>query len=236
MSFVDAAPLPMTALTAIHSLCNIARLRSGETILIRNGAGGIGQMAIQIPQFLQADIYTTVGFEEKASLLKSTYGILKERILFSRNNSFAQGIKQMTQGRGGDVILSSLSGEGVKASWECISPFDRFIDIGKQAIEPNGNLAMAHLARNISFAAVDLAGIIRERLRLSQKLLQNEIGLIHNGDLLTAQPIHVFPVSEISQALRFLPKREKQWEDCYRMDKRSPITRQSLRAASYYYW
>ena len=63
---------------------------------------------------------------------------------------------------------------------------------------------MAHLARDISFAAVDLAGIIRERLRLSQKLLQNEIGLIHNGDLLTAQPIHVFPVSEISQALRFL--------------------------------
>ena len=63
---------------------------------------------------------------------------------------------------------------------------------------------MAHLARNTSFAAVDLASIIRERPKLSQKLLQNEIGLIHNGDLRTAQPIHVFPVSEISQALRFL--------------------------------
>ena len=108
MSFIDAALLPTTALTAVHSLCNIARLRSDETILIQNGTGGIGQMAIQISQFLQADIYTTISFEEKGSLLKSTYGILEERILFSRNNSFAQGIKQMTQGRGVDVILSSL--------------------------------------------------------------------------------------------------------------------------------
>lgn len=78
MSFVDAAPLPMTALTAIHSLCNIARLRSGETILTRNGAGGIGQMAIQISQFLQADIYTTVGFEEKGSVLKAHTAFLKK--------------------------------------------------------------------------------------------------------------------------------------------------------------
>ena len=74
MSFVDAASLPITALTAIQSLYNIARLRSGETILIHNGAGRIGQMAIQISQYLQADIYTTVGSEGKRSLLKSTHG------------------------------------------------------------------------------------------------------------------------------------------------------------------
>ena len=75
LSFIDAASLPTTALTAIHALCNVARLRSAETILIHNGAGGTGQMAIQIAQYLQADIYTTVGSEEKRRLLKDTYGI-----------------------------------------------------------------------------------------------------------------------------------------------------------------
>ena len=60
-SFVDAASLPIAALTAIYSLCNVARLRSGEMILIHNGAGGTSQMAIQISQYLQADIRNTIG-------------------------------------------------------------------------------------------------------------------------------------------------------------------------------
>ena len=51
MSFVEATYLLITALTAIHPLCNTARLHSGEMILAHNGAGGIGQMAIQKSQF-----------------------------------------------------------------------------------------------------------------------------------------------------------------------------------------
>ena len=161
-------------------------------------------MSIQMSQLLQADIYITVGCEERRSLLKSTHGILEEMILSSRNNSFAQDFERMTQGRGVDVILNSLSGEGFKSSWECISPFGRFVEVGKQAIESNGNLPLAHFARNASFAAVDLAGINRKRPKLLQELLQSMIGLIHNGDLRTAQPTPLFPVSKISQALRFL--------------------------------
>ena len=204
ISFVEAASLPVTALTAIYSLCNNARLRSGEKILIHNGSGGMGQMAIQIAQYLRADIYTTVGSEEKSALLQNVYDIPQENIFSSRNSSFAQGIKRMTQGRGVDVILSSLSGEGLKASWECISSFGRFIEIGKQSISSNENLQMAHFARNTSFAAVDLIGLIRERPELLQELLQRMIELLNRGYLRPAQPIQIFSVSEISQALRFL--------------------------------
>ena len=186
MWLVDAASLPTIALKASHSLCNIARLHSSGTVLIHNRAGGTCQMPIQMSQLLQADIYTIVGSEKRRSLLKSTHGILEERILSSRNNSFAQGFKRMTQGRGVDVILNSLSGEGFKASWEWISPFGRFVEVGKQAIASNGNLPLAHFARNTSFAAVDLAGINRKRPKLLQELLQSMIELIHNGGLRTA--------------------------------------------------
>ena len=87
----------------------------------------------------------------------------------------------MTQGRGVDVILSPLSGEGFKTSCECISSTDRFIEIGEHGTESNGNLPTAHFARHTSFAAVDLAGINRERPQLLRELLQSMIGLIHNG-------------------------------------------------------
>ena len=53
----------------------------------------------------------------------------------------------------------------------------------KQALESNGNLPTVHSARHTSFAAVDVAGIIRERPKLLQELLQSMIGLIHSGDL-----------------------------------------------------
>ena len=85
-----------------------------------------------------------------------------------------------------NIILSSLSGEGLKAFWKCILPFGRLIEIGKQAVESNGNLPMAYLVRDTSFAAVDLADMISERRNLSQVLLQRMIGLIQNGDLRTA--------------------------------------------------
>ena len=81
-----------------------------------------------------------------------------------------------------DVILSPLSGEGFKASCECISPTDRFIEIGEHATESNGNLPTAHFARYTSFAGVDLAGINHERPQLLRELLQSMIGLINNGD------------------------------------------------------
>ncbi|KAL8735003.1 MAG: hypothetical protein Q9166_001128 [cf. Caloplaca sp. 2 TL-2023] len=69
MSFIQAASLPTTALTAYHALYNVARLQPGETVLVHTGAGATGQMAIQIAQHLQAKVYTTVGSTEKQRFL-----------------------------------------------------------------------------------------------------------------------------------------------------------------------
>ena len=51
-----------------------------------------------------------------------TYGVAEDHICYSRNTSFAQGIMRMTDNKGVDVVLNSLSGEGLTASWECIAP------------------------------------------------------------------------------------------------------------------
>ena len=51
----------------------------------------------------------------------STYDIPEDHILYSRNTSFAQGIMRLTDNNGVDVVLNSLSGESLIASWECIA-------------------------------------------------------------------------------------------------------------------
>lgn len=122
ISFVEAAAIPVAFSTVYYGLYEVARAQKGETILIHSGAGGTGQAAIQIAQIIGLEIFVTVGSDEKKQLLIDMYKIPESHILYSRDLSFAQGIKRLTK-RGVDIVLNSLAGEGLVASWECIAPY-----------------------------------------------------------------------------------------------------------------
>ncbi len=117
----EASAVPVVFVTAWHALCDVAKLQRGESILIHAGAGGTGQAAIQIAKYLGAEMFVTVGSNDKKRLLMSLYDIPQDHILYSRNTSFTDGIMRLTNGRGVDVVLNSLSGESLLASWECIA-------------------------------------------------------------------------------------------------------------------
>ncbi|KAK8065060.1 polyketide synthase PksD [Apiospora hydei] len=156
LSFAAAASIFTPAVTAYYSLMEVARLQKGEKILVHSAAGATGQMAIQIARIAGADIYATVGMDEKKQYLVDRFGIPADHIFYSRDNSFARGIMRVTKGSGVDVLLNSLSGDGMRASWECMAPFGRFIEIGKADIVANSGLPMENFARNVTFSAVDL--------------------------------------------------------------------------------
>jgi len=133
MSFAEAASFPSVYGTAIFSLVDIARLQKGESVLIHAASGGFGQASIVMARHLGASaVYCTVGSEAKKRLLMEAYGIPEEQILNSRDLSFAAGIKRLTNGRGVDVVLNSLSGEALRQTWLCLAPFGRFIELGRQ--------------------------------------------------------------------------------------------------------
>lgn len=203
MTFEDAVSLLAPAMTAYHSLVKIARLQRGERVLIHSAAGATGQLAIQIAQMIGAEIFATVGNLEKKQLLMSL-GIDEDHIFYSRDTTFAQGVKRKTKGYGVDVVLNSLSGDGLVASWECIAPFGRFIEIGKADIKANSSLPMACFEKNAAFFAVDLRHIFASRKETVQDLLNCTMGLWANGDIQYPHPRHVYSVSVIEEAFRFL--------------------------------
>jgi len=96
---------------------------------------GIGICAIHVAKWLGADIYTTVGSDEKAAFLAKEFGIPRNRIFNSRDSSFLQGIMEATHGSGVDLVLNSLSGELLAASWKCVALDGAIIDIGKRDSE-----------------------------------------------------------------------------------------------------
>jgi acyl transferase domain-containing protein/NADPH:quinone reductase-like Zn-dependent oxidoreductase len=210
LSFRDAASIPGTACTVYRALVDVARLQAGEGVLIHAGAGATGQMGIQLARHIGAEVFVTVGSEAKKGLVVETYGVDERNVLFSRDGSFVDGIKRRTGGRGVDVVLNCLSGGLLEEGWEgCVAPFGRWVEIGKRDVMGGSKLNMAPLARNVSFACVDLSGIWRERPSMMRELLENVFRLVVEGALKVVTPIREFSVCDVEGGFRSLQKGEE---------------------------
>ncbi|ELU15848.1 hypothetical protein CAPTEDRAFT_54229, partial [Capitella teleta] len=204
MSFVDAASLPCILTTAYYSLVHVAHLQPGETVLIHSAAGGVGQMAIQVAQYVGARVIATVGSQAKRSLLKSRYGLADDMIFNSRDDSFVRDVLDTTGGRGVDVILNSLAGKLLHATWSCVAPFGRFIEIGKRDIHENSKIDMDPFRRNVAFASVDLITIFEKNKPLGARLLKECGTLVHEGHITPPETVTELPYSDAVKAFRLL--------------------------------
>ena len=204
ISFPDGASIPLIYCTAHYCLTHVARLKPGETILIHAAAGGVGQSAIMLAQALKAKVLATVGSKEKKTFLMQEYGIPEDHIFYSRDISFVQGVTEATNKKGVDVVLNSLAGEQLRASWRCMAPFGRFIEIGKRDITTNMYLEMAPFEKTVTFAGVDLGDLIHLRPETLQEVFMEVMDLIAAGCVKPVGPVHNFAVSDIERAFRSL--------------------------------
>lgn len=206
VSFEDACAVIIPGMTALQSLIEVARLQKGEKALIHSASGGTGQVALQVAQMVGAEVFATVGYDHKKQLLIEEYGIPADHIFYSRDTSFARGVMRTTNGYGVDVVLNSLAGESLKASWECIAPYGRMIEIGKAEINANASLPMAGFSKNALFAGVDLHHIVKDinKKELAQKLLQKTMDLARDGSIRAPRPLHIYDVDSVEGAFRYL--------------------------------
>ena len=204
LSFNEAAALPTAFSTACYSLIEVARLQGHESVLIHAGSGGTGQAAIQVAKGIGAEVYTTVGTSAKKTLVMERFGIPEDHIFYSRDCSFADGIQRMTAGRGVDVVLNSLAGDELSASWDCVAEFGRFIEIGRKDIDSRGLLPMFPFRDNRSFVGVDLAGIATQRRDVGSRLLKQTLAKVETKEYRAPYPLQTFGLDEISKAFRFL--------------------------------
>ena len=201
MSFDTAASVLVPGLTAYHCLVDIARLQRGEWILVHSAAGSTGQMAVRIAQMLGARVLATTSSSEKKQFIMDTFGISEDHIFHSRTNSFARGVMRVTGGRGVDCVLNSLSGDGLRASWECMAPFGRFVDISVADINADAALPMAMFSKNVTFRALNLMWLSPDA---TAELLDKTMGLLSDGAIQPPQPLHVFGLTDVEKGFRFL--------------------------------
>jgi NADPH:quinone reductase-like Zn-dependent oxidoreductase len=103
-----------------------------------------------------AELYCTVSNEEKVKFLMDNFNIPRNRIFQSRDKSFVDGVMRETNGEGMDIILNSLSGELLHATWSCVAEFGTLIEIGKRDLIGGAKLDMNPFLANRSYCCIDI--------------------------------------------------------------------------------
>ncbi|KAI9037475.1 type I polyketide synthase [Aspergillus affinis] len=202
LSHQDAATIPVVFCTALFAMFDTGNLQSGQTVLIHSAAGGVGMACIQLAQDIGADIYVTVGTEEKRSCLHEKFGIPFDHMFSSRSTNFASEIMKATKGQGIDVIVNSLTGDLLDATWRICADGGTMVEIGKRDIVERNYLAMDPFDRGCSYRAIDLS---HPKLMLKLPSLLSRIFKIQeNGHISPITPITTFPFKEIPEAFAFL--------------------------------
>ena len=206
MDFATAASIPIVYCTAYHALFDVGRLANGEAVLIHSAAGGVGQAAIMLAKHIGAEIFATVGSEDKKCLLVEEYGIPRDHIFSSRATAFEKGILKATQSKGIALVLGSVSSETRRLSLNVLSPLGRFVEIGKRDLETNANLELNQFKKALTFAAVDLEILGRNHPETIKRLFNLVFNALKNYPqvIKPVTPITKFPPSGLESAMRMI--------------------------------
>lgn len=199
-----AASLPMVYTTAYVALFDTARLQKGERILIHAATGGVGQAACILAKFIGAEVFVTVGTQEKRDFVMATYGLAPDHIFSSRDTSFGRRVLSMTGGEGVDVVLNSLAGPLLQEGFNCLGRFGRFVELGKRDLKMNSRLGMAAFNRAVSFSHVDLLQLEAFKSAQVQRIMKEIMQLYCTGCIQAVQPIAVHPLAELEKTFRLL--------------------------------
>ncbi|MEU9576120.1 type I polyketide synthase [Streptomyces chilikensis] len=193
-STVDAAALPCAYLTAWYCLRHLARVRPGEKVLIHSASGGTGLAALHLARAHGADVWATAGSETKRTFLR---GLGVEHVMDSRTLDFAGQVRELTQGRGVDVVLNSLTGPAQSAGLELLAHRGRFIELGKRDIYADTRLGLLAFRHNVTFAGVDVLMLMRKDPELLAEGYRDLAGMLADGTL-PRLPVTAHPVGEAS--------------------------------------
>ncbi|XP_053215024.1 fatty acid synthase-like [Panonychus citri] len=211
-TLAEAATVPVVYLTAYYGLISRGNLQSGESVLIHAGSGGVGQAAISICLSRGCQVFTTVGTQEKRDFIKKRFpSIDEDHIGDSRSTSFEDMIIKMTNGRGVELVLNSLSDDKLKASIRCLSNFGRFIEIGKYDMIQNTKIDSQFIDFNKTFHACCLAFLqddvfikmIPDRIKVWHGIIEMLKEGIKSGEVVPL-PTTIFQMNQLEESFRFM--------------------------------
>ncbi|MEV4491349.1 NAD(P)H-quinone oxidoreductase [Micromonospora coxensis] len=152
VDLVDAAALPEVACTVWSNVVRLARLGSGETLLVHGGGSGIGTFAVQLGAALGATVVATA----RAAKHERLRELGAAHTVDYREQDFVEEVRRVTDGRGADVILDIMGASYLSRNVAALADGGRLVVIGMQGGRKAELDLAALLAKRASVAATAL--------------------------------------------------------------------------------
>ena len=200
--YATASAFTTAYLTAYVSLVRRGELAKGETLLVHGAAGGVGLAAVDLGKLLGATVIATASSEEKRAFLQS-YGA--DHVLPS--SGFREAVKELTGGRGADVIYDPVGGDVFDESVRCIAFNGRILIVGFTSGRiPSVSVNMP-LIKGFSVVGVRAGEYGRKFPEKGRENIEAIDRLLAEGKI--RSHIHArFPLSQAIDAMRMLTTRQ----------------------------
>lgn len=130
IDFDTAAAIMLKGMTTCYLLTMTAPLKKGDTILFHAAAGGVGSLAVQWAKSLGVRVIGTVGSDEKAELARANGA---DEVINLRTEDFVERVKELTDGKGVDVVYDSIGKDTFEASLDCLRPRGLMVSFGNSS-------------------------------------------------------------------------------------------------------
>ena len=155
LSFVEAASLPETLFTVWSNVFDRGQLKPGESLLVHGGSSGIGVTAIQMANALGSKVYVTAGSDDKCRFCEN---LGAAKAINYKTENFPEEIKQLTNGKGVNVILDMIGGDYTPGNITSLADDGRLV------------LINAMKGKDVQ---IDLAQVMRKRLIITGSMLRS---------------------------------------------------------------
>lgn len=191
-----AAAVLLKGMTAEYLLHATSPVKAGQTVLVHAAAGGVGSMLSQWASAKGATVIGTVGGADKVAVAKAN-GCT--HVIDYRREDFATRVKEITDGRGADVIYDGIGKDVFEGNMEACAVRGFFINYGHASGVPGPIDAMRINAKSMYFNKSNMFSYVTSR-EIGERMAQHVFEMAGKG-VLKPEITRVYPLSEVATAL-----------------------------------
>jgi NADPH2:quinone reductase len=198
-----AASLYLTYQTGWVGLHRRAQLKSGEVLLVHAGAGGVGSAAIQLGKAAGATVIATAGGARKVEVCRE---LGADHAIDYTSEDFVQVVKEVTGGKGADVVYDPVGGDVFDQSRKCIAFEGRLVVVGFTSGRIPEAPANHVLVKNYSVVGLHW-GLYRKYDPALFGMVHEELDRLWSEGHIDPLVSQALPLEEAPQALKALADR-----------------------------
>ncbi len=202
VTFEAAAAFRSNYTTAYYGMQR-GRVKPGEVVLVHGAAGGVGLATVDMAKLMGTTVIATASTDEKLAVCKQ----LGADHVIDYTDGFREQVKELTGGRGADVIFDPVGGDVFDESMRCIAPFGRILIIGFTGGRPALAKTNHLLIKDAEVIGFTIGALPRHDPEWARRNGEHLMGWLASGRI-SPYYSHALPLEQAADAMKLIEERK----------------------------